>query len=57
MSTIEIIIAGLVLIAIVGQFLLVRMGRNKTLFDPKHSAKKRAELIEREFDKQNGDSK
>lgn len=51
------IIAILVLVAVVGQFAFIQWRRSKTFFDPKHSAKKRAELIEREFDKQNGDTK
>lgn len=57
MSTFEIIIAALVLVAVVGQFAFVVWRRNKTFFDPKHSAKARADLIEREFNKHNGDRK
>lgn len=57
MSTMYEIIAILVLVAVVGQFAFIQWRRSKTFFDPKHSVKKRAELIEREFDKQNGDTK
>lgn len=57
MGNTEIIIAVLIVVGIVGQVAVVAWGRRKTFFDPKHSAKKRAELIEREYDKNYGEKK
>ena len=57
MGNLEIIIAVLIVVGIVGQVAVVTWGRRRTMFDPKHSAKQRAELIEREYDKQNGEKK
>jgi sensor domain CHASE-containing protein len=57
MSTIEIIIAVLVLVAVIGQFAFVTWARSRTLFKNRENAKKRAELIEREFDRNNGGKK
>lgn len=53
----ETIIAVLVIAAVVGQFVFIAWRRHKTFFNAKHSAKKRSELIEREFDKQTGGGK
>lgn len=57
MSTTEIIIAVLVLVAIVGQIAFVTWARNRTFFKDREIAKKRAQLIEDAFDRQNGEKK
>jgi hypothetical protein len=57
MNKFEIIIAILVLVGIVGQFIFVTWARSRTLFKSRENAKKRAELIEREFDRNNGERK
>ncbi len=53
MSITEIIIAVLVLVAVIGQFVFIVWRRQRTFFKARTNAKRRAELIEREYDKQN----
>lgn len=57
MTDTEIIIAVLALVSIVGQWAFITWARNRTFFKDRQNARKRADLIEREFDKQNGESK
>lgn len=53
MSTTEAIIAVLVIAGVVGQFALITWARRRSMF--RDNAKKRADLIEREYEKQIGD--
>ena len=57
MSTSETIITCLVIVAVIGQFVFIQWCRRRYFGRPQRHAKQRAELIEREFDKQTGDTK
>lgn len=52
MGNLEIIVAVIVLVGIIGQIAVVSIGRRRSLFKANDYAKKRAELIEDEFDRQ-----
>ncbi len=55
MSTIEAIIAALVIVGVVGQYAFIVWARRRSMF--RDSAKKRAELIEKAYEKQIGEPK
>ena len=55
MSTTEAIIAALVIAGVIGQFVFITWARRRSMF--RNNLKTRADLIEREYEKQIGDRK